>query len=494
MAKQSLKDKTVKGTFWSAADAFLGQGVTLVVGIVLARLLSPEEYGLIGIVLIFTSIMLGIVDSGFSNSLIRKPDITNDDYNTLFYFNLAVSTFLFLLLYACAPWIAWFFERPQLVALVRVMGLLLIIQALTIVQNTILTRNIDFKTKTKASFISAVCSGAVGIAMAFIGYGVWSLVGQQLSRQFVYSCCLWSFNHWRPSWIFSMVSLRYMWGFGWKLLLTGLIDKLWADLKKIVVSKFYSPAMLGQFSKSGYYAQLFSANFTSIIQRVTYPVLAQVQDDKTRMVSAYRRVIKTTMFVTAVCMFSLGAVAEPFIYCLIGPKWHMAASFLPLICIYRSTYPLQAINLNMLQVQGRTDIFLYLDIVKKTILIGPLLVGAFISIYWMLVCSIFTSIIVFFLNSYYSGKSLGYTSWMQLKDVAPSYGVGIAVAISIYFLKYLPISNWIILPMQVVVGVVVFSFICEACKFSEYKEVKGILTNYIVRINIGNKKTEKNRL
>lgn len=478
MAGQSLKDKTVKGTFWSAADAFLGQGVTFVVGIVLARLLSPEEYGLIGIVLIFTSVMSGIVDSGFSNSLIRKPDITNDDYNTLFFFNLVVSIFLFLLLYACAPWIAWFFERPQLVALVRVMGWLLIIQALTIVHNTILTRKIDFKTKTKASFISALGSGVVGIAMASLNYGVWSLVGQQLSRQAIYSLCLWFFNRWHPRWAFSMGSLRYMWGFGWKLLLSGLIDKIWADLKKVVVSKYYSPATLGQFSKSGFYAQIFSSNFTSIIQRVTYPVLAQVQNDKTRMVSAYRRVIKTTMFVTVVCMFSLGAISEPFIYCLIGPKWHMAATFLPLICIYRSMYPLQAINLNMLQVQGRTDIFLYLEIVKKTILIGPLFVGAFIGIYWMLIASIGTSIVAFFLNSYYSGKSLGYTSWMQLKDVAPSYGIGIVVALSVYFLKNLPISYWIVLPMQIFVGAGVFFVLCERTQLIEYKEVKNIVIKY----------------
>ena len=481
MAKQSLKDKTVKGTFWSAADAFLGQGVMFVVGIVLARLLSPEEYGLIGIVLIFTSVMSGIVDSGFSNSLIRKLEVTDDDYNTLFVFNLAVSILLFLLLFAGAPWIAWFFECPQLVALVRVMGLLLIIQALSIVQMTILSRKIDFKTKTKASFISAISSGMVGICMAFMGYGVWSLVGQQLSRQFVYSGCLWTFNRWRPKWRFNKESLRYMWGFGWKLLVSGLIDKIWADLKKIVVSKYYSPAMLGQFTKSGEYAKIFSSNFTSIIQRVTYPVLAQVQGDKTRMVNAYRRVIKTSMFITAVSMFALGAVSEPFIYCLIGPKWHIAATFLPLICIYRSMYPLQAINLNMLQVQGKTDIFLYLEIVKKTILLGPLFVGAFVGIYWMLICSILTSLIAFFLNSYYSGKDLGYSPWMQLKDVAPSYGVGLAVAVSVYFFKYLPISYWIVLPVQVIVGIGAFFIVCEGTKIPEYLELKVVVSENMER-------------
>lgn len=479
MSGQSLKDKTVKGTFWSAADAFLGQGVMFVVGIVLARLLSPEEYGLIGIVLIFTSVMLGIVDSGFSNALIRKLHVTDEDYNTLFIFNLVVSILLFLLLFAGAPWIACFFERPQLVALVRTMGLLLIIQALSIVQNTILTRNIDFKTKTKASFISAVSSGIVGIYMAYRGYGVWSLVGQQLSRQLVYTGCLWTFNSWLPQWQFSMKSLQYMWGFGWKLLVSGVINNIWAELKKVVIAKFYSPATLGQFSKSGYFASIFSSNFTSIIQRVTYPVLAQIQEDKTRMVSAYRRVIKTSMFVTVISMFTLGAVSEPLIYCLIGPKWHMAATFLPLICIYRSMYPLQAINLNMLQVQGRTDLFLYLDIIKKIILLGPLFVGAFIGIYWMLVCSIITSIICFFLNSYYSGKDLGYTTWMQLKDVAPSYGVGSAVALSVYFLKFLPLSYWIVLPIQIVIAFGVFLSLCERIKLPEYLEVKTIFLETI---------------
>ena len=190
MARQSLKDKTVKGTFWSAADAFLGYGVLLLVGIVLARLLSPEEYGLIGIVTIFTTLMHGIMDSGFSSALIRKQDTKDEDYNTLFFFNLAVSLILYALLYAGAPWIAWFFERPPLLQLVRAMGLILILQSLCIVHETILKRKIDFKTRTKASFTSAVISGSVGIGMALTGCGVWSLAGQQISRQLVYSVCL----------------------------------------------------------------------------------------------------------------------------------------------------------------------------------------------------------------------------------------------------------------------------------------------------------------
>ena len=253
MAEQSLKDKTVKGTFWSAADTFLAQGVSFVVGIVLARLLSPEEYGLIGIVAIFTTVMQGVVDSGFSNALIRKKDATNEDYNTLFIFNLAVSVVMFGLLFIGAPWIAKFFERPQLVELVRVMGLILILQALSIVQNTILTKRIDFKTKTKASVISAIASGVIGIGMAFAGFGVWSLVAQQLSRQLIYTILLWILNKWWPKLKVNTASLKYMWGFGWKLLVSGLLNNIWNEIYQVVVGKFYSPATLGQYTRSKQY-------------------------------------------------------------------------------------------------------------------------------------------------------------------------------------------------------------------------------------------------
>lgn len=479
MAEQSLKDKTIKGTFWSAADAFIGQGVTFIVGIILARILSPEEYGLIGIVTIFTTVMLGVVDSGFSNALIRKVKVTEDDYSTLFYFNLLVSILMFALLFVAAPWIAQFFERPQLISLTRVMGLLLIFQALSIVQYTILSRNVDFKTKTKASVISAIISGIVGIAMAYAGFGVWALVAQQLARQLLYSVCLWILNKWWPKLRFSVESFKYMWGFGWKLLLSGLLDKIWSQLYQTVVGKFYNPATLGQYTRAKEYAGIFSTNFTNIIQRVSYPVLSQVQDDKERMVGGYRKIIKTTMFVTAVIMISMGAVAEPLIYCLIGPQWGEAASYLPLICVSMSLFPLHSINLNMLQIQGRTDIFLYLEIVKKIIAIVPICLGIFVSIYWMLIGSIFVGVANFFLNSYYSGKELGYSSWTQMLDVAPSYGVAFFIAISVYFIKFLPLNNWIILALQFFVGFVVMVVVCELTNLQEYKDVKNICREYI---------------
>jgi len=480
----SLRDTTVKGVGWSAVDAFLGPGISFLVGLVLARLLSPEEYGLIGIVTIFTTILSGFVDCGFGNSLIRKQDADDNDYNTMFIVNLLMSVLMYALLFLGAPAIAVFFDRPQLVSLVRVTGVLLIIQAFSIVQYTILSKNIDFKTKTKVSVISAVISGVIGIVMAYSGFGVWSLVGQQLSKQLLYTIGLWICIHWMPNFIFSKKSFHYMWGFGWKLMLSGLLDRLWGQFYQAVVGKFYSPATLGQYSRSKEYASIFSSNLNSIVQRVSYPVLSLVQDDQDRMVRGYRKVIKITMFVTAIIMISMGAVSDSLIFCLIGPQWHEAASYLPLICISLSMHPLHSINLNMLQVQNRTDIFLYLEILKKVIAIGPICLGIFINIYWMLVGTILTGIIAFFLNSYYTGKRLGYTSWMQLKDIAPSYGIAFLIAISVYFFKYLPVSNWIILPIQIVVGVAVFFTVCEKTKLEEYVEIKDMSKKYLSKLKI----------
>lgn len=481
MLEQSLKDKTVKGVGWSAADAVLGQGVSFLVGLVLARLLSPDEYGLVGIVTIFTNILLGFIDCGFSNSLIRKQKITDEDYCTMFIVNMILSVVLYMALYFAAPGIAYFFNRQQLVALVRVMGAVLIFQAFSIVQATYLSRIIDFKTRTKASLISAVISGIVGIAMALLGFGVWSLVVHHLVRQFLYSFCLWMNNQWWPKLKFSIASFKYMWGFGWKLMLSGFLDRVWNQVNQAIVGKFYSPATLGQYSRSVEYANIFSTNLTTIIQRVSYPVLSQVQDEKMRMISIYRRVIKTTMFFTAISMFFLGAVAEPLLYCLIGPQWMVAASYLPLICIYMSTHPLQAINLNMLQVQGRTDIFLYLEIIKKVIAVGPICLGIFVGIRWMLIGTIALSVVCFFLNSHYTGKLLGYSSWQQLKDVSPSYAIAFTIAISVYFLKFLQFSYFVVLPIQIIFGIGVFFIICETIHPSEYTEIKKLMFNYFVK-------------
>ena len=454
MQQESLKNKTIKGVGWSAADALLGQGVTFIVGLVLARLLSPDEYGLIGICLIFTTVLNGIVDSGFSNALIRKKDVTDEDYNTMFTTNMAISIVLYVLLFISAPFVSDFFHRVELTALVRVTGLIL---------------------------VSAIISGMIGIAMAFRGYGVWALVAQQLFKQLLFTLCLWVLNKWWPKFTFYKNSFKYMWGFGWKLLASGILNNVWNQLYQVVIGRCYTSSTLGHYTRANEYASIFSSNLTLIVQRVSYPVLAEIQDDKERMVLGYRKVIKVTMFVTAVCMISLGAVSEPLIYTLIGTKWHEAATYLPLICISMSLYPLHAINLNILQVLGRSDIFLYLEILKKIVGIVPIVIGIFCGIYYMLLASILTGVISLYLNTWYTGKTLNYSFWKQLRDITPSYFTALVIALAVYFLKYLSLPYYVVLMLQIIVGIVACITISEIFKFDEYKELKTIVIKVVNR-------------
>lgn len=479
MAEQSLIDKTVKGVAWSGIDNVAQFGVSFVVSIVLARLLTPDDYGLIGIITIFTAVCTALINGGFTSALIRKKNVTDDDYNTSFIVNLGMSLLLYVVIYICSPLIADFFDRDELIALTRVSALGMIIGALALVQQTRLTKLIDFKSQTKITVIASVTSGIVGIVMALMDFGVWSLVVQSLTSQSLRTILLWVANKWVPQLRFSSECFHELFGFGWKMMAVGVIDTVWKELYQVVVGKFYSPATLGQYTRAKGFSQLFSSNLTNVIQRVTYPVLSNIQDEKERMIAAYRRIIRVTMFITAISMFFLGAISEPLLYCLIGPKWNEAATYLPLICFVGSLYPLHAINLNMLQVQGRSDLFLGLEIVKKTIGILPLYICIVYGVMPMLYTSIFTSIICYFLNSYYPGKLLGYSSWMQIKDIAPSYGIAIIVSFSVYFLKYLPLSYWIVLPLQLIVGTCVFILLCIKKDIQEYREVKGLLMPYL---------------
>ncbi|MBR5749181.1 MAG: lipopolysaccharide biosynthesis protein [Prevotella sp.] len=481
---ESLRKTTIKGVSWSAIDNVVQTGVTFVVSIVLARLLSPDDYGLIGIIAIFTTVCTALINGGFTTALIRKQDATDEDYCTAFICNLGISLILYVLIFICAPLIAEFFCREELVALTQVSSLGMIIGALALVQQTRLTKRIDFKSQTKITLIASVVSGIVGIVMALWGFGVWSLVAQQLVSHILRTVLLWIVNKWIPHLIFSSDSFHELFGFGWKMMVSNVLNTVWKELYQVVVGKFYNTALLGQYTRSKQFSKLLSSNLTSVIQRVTYPVLSNIQDDRERMVIAYKKLIKITMFFTAVSMFFLGAIAEPLLYCLIGPKWHEAAVYLPLICISGSSYPLHAINLNMLQVQGRSDLFLFLEIIKKIIAIGPLAIGAFVGIMPMLYANILVNIIEFFLNSHYSGKYLGYSSWMQIKDVAPSYTLAIIVAISIYFLKYLPLSFWIVLPVQIIMGIIVFFIFCRTIKMEEYQELEVMVKPYLKKFKL----------
>ena len=472
---ESLKKKTVRGTFWSAVDSVSSQGVTFLVGLVLARLLIPHEYGLIGYIMILVAVFNSIVDSGFSNALIRKKDAGETDYSTAFIFNLAVSLVMVAAMILVAGPFSRFFKEPQLVPLVRVMSVIVVINALALIQRTRLVKNVDFKTQTKASLTSSVASGAVGLAMAFCGLGVWSLVGQQISRQLINTVCLWILNKWKPTWQFSWSSFRELFGFGWKLMVSGLIDTTWKEIYQLVIGKCYTTETLGQYTRGKQFSDIFSSNMTTIIQRVSYPVLSSVQDERTRLKEGYRKIIKVSMLLSFVLLFGLGAVAEPLLYVLIGGQWSEAARYLQIIVFSACLYPLHAINLNMLQVQGRSDLFLKLEIIKKIVAVGPILLGVFISIEWMLWGSVLIGLFTYWLNSFYSGKMIDYGSLAQLRDIAPSFGVAFVMMAALYALTLTELPPVALLAVQLIAGAGIAIGLCELLRLEEYRELKNIV-------------------
>ena len=482
MAGQNLKDKTVKGISWSLIDNIANKGISFLVGLVLARLLSPEEYGLIGIVMIFISVFDSIVDSGFSNALIRKNNADDTDFNTVFWSNMALSVVLCVVLFLCAGPIALFFKMEQLKPLTEVMSSIVIINAFAIIQRTILVKKIDFKTQTKISVIASVSSGVIGIGMALAGCGVWSLVGQQISRQVLNTVFLWVFNKWYPKIVFSWNRFKELFGFGWKILVTGLINTIWKEVYQVVIGKYYSSATLGQYTRAQQFGSIFSTNITSVVQRVSYPVLSSIQNDKARLKSGYQRIIKLTMFVTFVLMLGLEGISNNFVYVLVGPKWMECVPFLQILCFSLMLHPLHAINLNMLQVQGRSDLFLILEIIKKAIAIGPLLLGIFVNIYWMLIGGVIAGLIAYFLNAFFSGKFINYGIPEQVKDVTPSFFVGLISGVVMYLIGLVPGSPFAILPIQLIAGTFVAISLSKLLKISEYDELKRIAVGYIAKI------------
>lgn len=475
----SLKTKTVNGLFWSFIENFSKQGVNFIIGIILARLLLPEQFGLIGMISVFIAISTSIINSGFTQALIRKKDCTDADYSTVFFFNLVTGVFLSAVLFLTSPLIADFFGHQELKNIVKVLSIILIINSVTIIQRTKLTKRIDFKLLTKISVISDLISGITAIILAYYNWGVWSLVAKLIISNSLNSIFLWLWNKWRPSFIFSKTSFKELFGFGWKLLVSGLINTIFQNIYYLVIGKYFSAAQLGFYTRADQFNKLPSQNINGIIQRVTYPVLANLQDDKAKLKNAYQKIIRSTMLITFLLMLGLGAVAEPLILTLLGEKWSQSIIYLQLLVFASMFYPLHSLNLNILNVQGRSDLVLKLQIVKKIIQIPVLIIGILYGIEWLIIGMIFNSIISYFLNTAWSGKFIGYSSWDQIKDIFPSFLFALFIAIITYTISLVIIApNIVILITQLIVAFVLFILLSEVFKNRDYLYLKKIILEF----------------
>lgn len=471
----SLKNKAVKGVIWSSIERFSVQGIQFLVMIIMARLLTPKDYGLVGMLTIFIAIAQSLIDSGFSQALIRKQDRSETDNSTVFYFNIVVGFLLYLIFFAIAPLVANFYETPELCTLMRVISISVIFNSLAVVQRALLTVNINFKTQAKASLSAAIVSGIIGISMAYYGFSYWSIAAQQLANLGLNTLLLWVFTKWRPKAVYSWKSFKELFAFGSKLLASGLLDVVYRNMYLLVIGKVFSASSLGYYTRAHQFAEFPSSNLTGIMQRVTYPVLCQIQNDDQRLAQIYRRFLRVSAFIIFPLLVGLSAVAEPFVIILLKEQWLFAATLLQIICFSMMWYPIHAINLNLLQVKGRSDLFLRLEIIKKTIAVIVLCITIPMGLIAMCIGQICTSLTSLIINTYYTGKLINVGFIKQIRDLMPTLLLSLSMWVIVYYsISFIPGTLYQLL-VGILIGIIYYSSLAILFKLPEVDEIKSII-------------------
>ena len=470
-----LKQQTKKGLYWSFFNQFSNYGMQFCVGIVMARLLSPSDYGITALPGVFLAIAAVFQDSGMAGALIRKPEIEEKDYSTLFLYSIGMGILMYAALFFASPYIASYFETPVLIPLVRVTALTFLWGPITTVQYVILKRKLDFKTPTKISIATKVFSAIVGITMAYMGYGLWALVISGVLSGFLNLILIVWAVRWYPRTGWSNESFKYLWGYGNKMLASSLLETAYSNITPLFVAKYYSPADLGVYNRARNYAIMPSQNVTGVIQNVTFPVLSKMQDDDESLARNYRRMLKTTAFVVFPLMMLLAGLARPLILTMITAKWEACIILLQLLCFSLMWYPIHSINLNLLQVKGRTDLFFRLEVIKKIIGLSILVVTLPLGLVVFCIGGIISSLVCLAVNTYYTGKLINVGYLKQMRDLFPTFFLSLVLFGVILALNQF-ISNYL---LQILVGGTVGSLVylggAFLFKFDELNDVKYML-------------------
>lgn len=477
----NLKQKSLKGFQWAVIDNIANQGITFLVGIVLANLLSPTEFGIIGLITVFINLSTTIIDGGFVTALIRKTDADDNDYNTVLYSNIGISIVLMLLLIAGAPAMADFFHQPELSKLMPVMSVVLIINAFSLIPKTQFTKRIDFRRQAIASLIASITSGIIGITLAFRGHGVWSLVWQQIVRQGMLAICFWLLNDWRPTLCFSRNSFKDLFGFGSRLLAANLINALFKDAFVLVIGKIYTPRSLGFYNRADQFNLIVSNNLSQVIQRVTLPALTLVQDDKERLQATFRKFLMYSAMLTFPLAFGLAAIAKPLILLLIGEQWLPCVRYLQIMSLYGAIYPLQQLNLNILSVLRHSEYFLRLEIIKKIIFVPVIFIGICIDLESMIWSAVVYYYLEFILNSWYAHRLIGYGTWRQICDIFPIYFSNICIALLVWTITKISLSTIGIFIIQAILLVILHLLYLTLMKHKEFVEIASLIKLHILK-------------
>lgn len=470
----SLKNKALQGVFWSVVDRLVNQLGYFLLLLYLARVLTPEDFGLIGMLTIFMLLADNIANAGFFQALVQKSNkVTEQDFSTVFVLNLGISLALYIILFVAAPWIAVFYHEPLLIDLSRVLFLVLIINALCVVPKAKLTINVDFKCQAHANSISVLLSSVVAIVAVKLGCGYWSLVFLNLIKSITMCGALFFYAHWKPSLLFNKDSFKQLFGFGSKLLLASIASTFVGNLYMVLIGKFFKTQQVGYFSQATNLSNFLSNTITSILQGVTYPVLTSVQDDPVRLAKIYKQVVAVTMFIALPCMIGLAAIADLFVRLFLNDQWLPMVPILVALSIARIVTPISMINMNIVNAIGRSDLFFKVEMIKLPMTLLVLLLTVKFGITIVAYGMIFTSFIAFFINAYYPGKMYAFGGWQQLKVMFPMILAAVFMYLAMYFMT---LHNlWLSLITKLIVGAFVYILSCYLFKVQALSDIFVIL-------------------
>lgn len=470
-------NKVFSGLFWKFGERISSQLVSFIVSVILARLISPDEYGTISLVLIFINIAEVFVTNGFGSALIQKLDADNTEFSSVFYINIVFSLFLYLIIFFVSPFISVFYDSKVLLPALRVLGLRIPIAAVNSVQQAYVSRKMMFKKFFFSTLFGTLISGFIGVVMAYNGYGIWALVAQYLINTIVNTVVLWFTVKWRPNLVFSWSKVSALISYGWKLLLSSLLDTGYNQLRGLIIGKKYTSSDLAYYNRGQQFPQLIVVNINSSISSVLFPVISQHQNDLTIVKNMTRRAIKISSYIMWPLMFGLIVVSKPLISIMLTDRWLPCVPYLQIACITYGFWPIHTANLEALKAIGRSDLFLYLEIVKKIVGIGLLIVSMNYGVMAIALSLVVSTILSSFINAYPNSKLLKYGYIQQIKDMAPSILLSLLMAVLIYPIQYIIDNSLILIATQVILGVIIYIMFSKLLKIESYTYMLNIIKN-----------------
>lgn len=485
--QQNVKKQVFSSLFWKFMERGGTQGIQFIVQIILARLLLPKDYGIVALISIFITLANVFVQSGFNTALIQKKRPDESDYSSVFYLSLIVAGLLYTLLFFTSPLIANFYEEPKLIPVLRIMAITLFFGAINSIQTAIVSRNMQFRKLFFSSLGAIISSGTIGIIMAYMGFGVWALVGQQLVYSSMTALILWFTVNWRPKLFFSLKNIKGLFSYGWKLLVSTLIGNLYMNVESLVIGKLYSAEILGFFNRGKQFPTLIVSNIDGPIQSVMLPAYSKQQDNKRRVKDMVRRSIVTSSFITFPLMVGLAIVAEPVIELLLTDKWLPSVPFLQIYCAAYAMHPIHTANLQAINALGRSDIYLKLELIKKGLGLALLGAATFFGVYAIAIGAVISGVVSTMINAYPNKKLLNYHYKEQMKDIVPSLILSLVMGAAVYVFHFIDVNTGVKFMLQIIVGILVYLGLAYLFKFECFQYLVENLKLFVKR-----KKNAKN--